>query len=250
MSDGETNLFDPTEIPVPKSAFEVLEEGRNLLIDDGKIMLKAEEKNSRAVECVVVRGGILKSGKSLAVPGVRFDTPTLTESDIENICQAKRYGVTGVMLPFVRGKEDLQKLKQVLIENDAADLCVLAKIENMDGVENIKELLPYCDEIVIARGDLGNAMPLWKLPVVQAELAGICREAKKPFMIVTQMLYSMEKAAVPTRAEVSDIFRAVSEGASSVMLTGETAVGNHPVEAMKYMTETVREAETYIRMLK
>ena len=250
MSDGETNLFDPTEIPVPKSAFEVLEEGRNLLIDDGKIMLKAEEKNSRAVECVVVRGGILKSGKSLAVPGVRFDTPTLTESDIENICQAKRYGVTGVMLPFVRGKEDLQKLKQVLIENDAADLCVLAKIENMDGVEDIKELLPYCDEIVIARGDLGNAMPLWKLPVVQAELAGICREAKKPFMIVTQMLYSMEKAAVPTRAEVSDIFRAVSEGASSVMLTGETAVGNHPVEAMKYMTETVREAETYIRMLK
>lgn len=250
MSEGKTNLFDPTEIPVPKPAFEALEEGRNLLIDDGKIMLEVEEKRSRAAECVVVRGGILKSGKSVAVPGVCFETPTLTESDIENICQAKEYGITGVMLPFVRGKEDLQRLKQVLSENGAADLRVLAKIENMDGVENIRELLQYCDEVVIARGDLGNAMPLWKLPVVQAEIASVCREANKPFMVVTQMLYTMEKAAVPTRAEVSDIFRAVSEGASSVMLTGETAVGNYPVEAMKYMTETVREAEVYLGMLK
>lgn len=250
MAEGKTNLFDPTEVPVPKPAFETLEEGRTILIDDGKIMLKVEEKRSRAAECVVVRGGILKSGKSVAVPGVCFETPTLTESDIENICQAKKYGITGVMLPFVRGKEDLWRLKQVLMENAVADLRVMAKIENMDGVANIKELMPYCDEIVIARGDLGNAMPLWKLPVIQAEIAGICREAEKPFMVVTQMLYTMEKAAVPTRAEVSDIFRAVSEGASSVMLTGETAVGNYPVEAMKFMAETVREAETYIRMLK
>ena len=245
MAEGKTNLFDPTEIPVPRAIFGALQVGSVLLIDDGKIQLEVEDLRTRAAECVVIRGGILKSGKSVAMPGVRFDNPTLTESDLANIRQAKDFGITGVMLPFVRGKEDLQNLLAVLEENHAKNLRVFAKIENMDGVEQIEEMLPYCDEIVIARGDLGNAIPLWELPVVQAKLAASCKKANKPFMVVTQMLHSMEKAAVPTRAEVSDIYRAVMEGAASVMLTGETAAGNYPVEAMKYMTKTVRAAEKY-----
>lgn len=246
MAEGKTNLFDPTELPIPKPVFEKLEVGTSLLIDDGKILLEVEEKRSRAAECVVVRGGTLRSEKSIAIPGVSFETPTLTESDIKNISEAKEYGITGVMLPFVRGKEDLCNLEGALAEAGAKDMRVLAKIENEVGVNKLPELLPFCDEIVIARGDLGNAISLWDLPVVQARIAKLCNDSGKPFMIVTQMLASMEKRAVPTRAEVSDIFRAVQEGAASVMLTGETAAGKYPVESIEYMVNTVRAAEEYV----
>ena len=246
MAEGKTNLFDPTELAIPKPVFEHLEVGTSLLIDDGKILLEVEEKRARAAECVVLRGGILHSEKSLAIPGVTFETPTLTESDIDNIKRAKEYGITGVMLPFVRGKEDLCNLEGALEEAGAKDMRVFAKIENLLGVEKIEELLPFCDEIVIARGDLGNSMDVWDLPVVQAKIAKVCKEAGKDFMVVTQMLASMEEHAVPTRAELSDVFRAVSEGAASVMLTGETAAGKYPVEAMDYMVKTVKAAEAYM----
>lgn len=245
MAEGKTNLFDPTELAIPKPVFAQLEVGTSILIDDGKILLEVEEKRSRAAECVVLRGGTLRSEKSIAIPDVTFETPTLTDSDIDNIRRAKEYGITGVMLPFVRGKEDLCNLEGALAEAGAKDMRVFAKIENMLGVEKIEELLPFCDEIVIARGDLGNAMALWDLPVVQAKIAKICNEAGKDFMIVTQMLSSMEKHAVPTRAEVSDIFRAVNEGAASVMLTGETAAGKYPVESIECMVKTVKAAEAY-----
>lgn len=244
-AEGENNLFDPTELPIPAQVMEYLQPGQEILLDDGKIRLRTEERNVNAVECQVVRGGVLKSGKSIALPGQKIEMPTLTESDLANLAVAKEYGITGVMLPFVRGREDLQNLKDALERADAGDIQIFAKIENMEGVERLPELLPYCDEIVIARGDLGNAMPLWKLPVVQAQIGEVCKMADKPFMVVTQMLASMEQAAVPTRAEVSDIFRAVAEGAASVMLTGETAAGSYPVEAMEYMVNTVQEAERY-----
>ena len=131
------------------------------------------------------------------------------------------------MLPFVRNQEDLKNLKEALINEDAGDIRIFAKIKNLQGMEHLGELLPHCDEIVIARGDLGNAMSLAKLPC-------------------TQMLASMEHRAVPTRAEVSDIFRAVQQGAASVMLTGETAAGEYPLEAMEVLVDTVREAEWYL----
>ena len=247
MAEGKTNLFDPTELAIPKPVFERLEEGTALLIDDGKILLEVEEKRARAAECVVIRGGTLRSEKSVAIPGVVFETPTLTESDIDNIRRAKEYGITGVMLPFVRGKEDLCNLEGALEAAGAKDMRVFAKIENLLGVEKVEELLPFCDEIIIARGDLGNAMPLWKLPVVQANIAKICNEAGKPFMVVTQMLSSMENSPVPTRAEVSDVYRAVSEGAASVMLTGETAIGKYPVDSVDYMVQTVKATEAYLK---
>ncbi len=247
MAEGQNNLFDPTEIPVPALIVPHLLPGQQVLIDDGKVLLEVEElfSNNRA-ECRVVRGGVLKGGKSIALPGTSFYPPTLTDSDIENINDAKKYGITGVMLPFVRGKEDLENLKAALKAAGAEEISIFAKIENVAGVSKIDELLPFCDEIVIARGDLGNAMPLWELPVVQAKIAKLCNKAKTPFMVVTQMLATMEYAAVPTRAEVSDIFRAIEEGAASVMLTGETAAGKYPVEAMEYMVNTVREAEAYV----
>lgn len=190
----------------------------------------------------VVRGGLIKSGKSLAIEGKAVPMPTLTESDRKNIRVAVSYGITGVMLPFVRNKEDLLALREALKEAGAGEIQVFAKIENMQGVESIKELLPYCDHVVIARGDLGNAMPLWKLPGVQKRLARECREAGKPFMVVTQMLDSMHERAVPTRAEVLDIYNAVLDGASSLMLTGETAAGSYPAQAVEYLVNTGEEA--------
>lgn len=246
MAEGETNLFDPTELSIPNPIFEHLEEGTILLIDDGKIMLEVEEKRARAAECVVKREGTLYSEKSIAIPGVVIETPTLTDSDIDNIRCAKEYGITGVMLPFVRGKEDLCNLSGALESAGAKDMRVYAKIENELGVQKIEELLPFCDEIVIARGDLGNSIGLYELPVVQAKIAKVCKAANKPFMIATQMLASMEYAAMPTRAEVSDIYRAVSEGAASVILTGETAAGKYPVEAIECMVKTLQAAEDYL----
>ena len=251
VPEGQNNLFDPTEIPVPELVMPYLLPEQEVLLDDGKILLKVEELfrvgNGCVAECKVLRGGELKSRKSIALPGANLYPPTLTERDLENIRVAKKYGITGVMLPFVRNKDDLKNLKQALINAGAEEIQIFAKIENMDGVNQLTELLPHCDEIVIARGDLGNAMPLWKLPVVQEQIATLCRENHKPFMVVTQMLASMEQNAVPTRAEVSDIFRAVSEGAASVMLTGETAAGKYPVETMEYMVNTVRVAEEYLQ---
>ena len=195
-----------------------------------------------SVSAVVVRPGVLKPGKSLAVIGKELPMPTLTDSDRKNIGMAAEYGVTGVMLPFVRNREDLLTLRSALQAAGAEKVEIFAKIENMQGVRAIDELLPWCDQIVIARGDLGNAMPLWKLPRIQKQLAASCRAKKKPFMVVTQMLDSMHERAVPTRAEVLDIYNAVLDGAASVMLTGETAAGRYPVEAMEYLVRTGEEA--------
>ena len=152
-------------------------------------------------------------------------------------------GVTGVMQPFVRDHSDLECVKEARREAGAEDIRLFAKIENMDGVRKLEKLLPAADEIVIARGDLGNAVHLWDLPGVQRQISEKCRAAGKPFMVVTQMLASMERSPVPTRAEVNDIFHAVMDGAASIMVTGETAVGDYPVEVIRYMVNTVRSAE-------
>ena len=262
-------------IPVPDMLLYHVEAGDRILVDDGKIELLVKKVSGRSaaapenvvavntaaaqmdtvgttgaapavlpvsVSVVVVRPGLLKPGKSLAVIGKELPMPTLTDSDRKNIGMAAEYGVTGVMLPFVRNREDLLTLRSALQAAGAEKVEIFAKIENMQGVRAIDELLPWCDQIVIARGDLGNAMPLWKLPGIQKRLAASCRAKKKPFMVVTQMLDSMHERAVPTRAEVLDIYNAVLDGAASVMLTGETAAGRYPVEAMEYLVRTGEEA--------
>lgn len=245
--EGSWLVLGDGGLPVPEEALAYVCPGDRILIDDGKVELEAEAGAAPSaggcrITARVVRGGLIKSGKSLAIEGKAVPMPTLTESDRKNIRAAVSYGITGVMLPFVRNKEDLLVLREALKEAGAGEIQVFAKIENMQGVEAIKELLPYCDHVVIARGDLGNAMPLWKLPGVQKRLARECREAGKPFMVVTQMLDSMHERAVPTRAEVLDIYNAVLDGASSLMLTGETAAGSYPVQAVEYLVNTGEEA--------
>ena len=236
---GETVELDPLPFPEPVRA--ALAPGQELLLDDGKLLLTVV----RGGKAHVNRGGLLQSRKSVALPGREIRLPALTEEDLRNIAAAKACGVSALMQPFVRSRRDLEEVRAALNAAGCSHVRLLAKIENREGLAHLPELIGACDEIVIARGDLGNAMPLWELPAAQKHIAARCRAAGRDFMVVTQMLASMEQNPVPTRAEVSDIFNAVLDGASSVMVTGETAAGKYPVEAMRYLTETVRMAEQY-----
>ena len=231
-------------IPLPRVITDILQPGMELWMDDGKLRVEVFEARG-GLRGRVLQGGVLLSRKSVAIPGYDLWLPALTETDRVNLKAAKDFGVTGVMQPFVRGPEDLEAVRTALWESGCGPLRLFAKIENRQGLDMLPALLPVCDEIVVARGDLGNAVPLWELPRVQKEIASLCRRHRKPFMVVTQMLASMEQNPVPTRAEVSDIFNAVLDGASSVMVTGETASGRHPVEVMRYLVQTAREAEQY-----
>ena len=233
-------------VTVPGEVLKALEVSREVLLDDGKILARITENRGSSAQAQVLRGGVLQGRKSIAIPGTKIDIPTMTQADLQNISVAREYGVTAVMQPFVRSREDLVTVRRAIDEAGATgEIALFAKIENLDGVRQIDELIPESDHIVIARGDLGNAVKLWELPGVQKYIAGKCRAASRDFMVVTQMLASMESNPVPTRAEVSDIFNAVLDGAASVMVTGETAVGRYPVLAISYLVKTVREAIRY-----
>ena len=241
LSEGQQVFLGTGGIPCPACLLDAITPGQKLLLDDGKLLLRVNAVDT-ALHCTVLRGGLLQSRKSIAVPGVEVSSPTLTEEDLQNLRVAAGCGVTGVMLPFVRSAEDIRTLRAALEDAHAGQIQIFAKIENLAGVRTLPEFLPLVDQVVIARGDLGNAMPLWELPRCQKQLASLCRAAGVPFMVVTQMLDSMQTRAVPTRAEVSDIYNAVLDGAASLMLTGETAAGQYPVQAMEYLVKTAQTA--------
>lgn len=241
-----SNSLGKNEIPVPASVMSAIESGMEVLLDDGKIRIQIEEVKKERTSAKVLMGGVLKPHKSIKIVGVNVEMPVLTEHDIHNLRCAKEYGVTALMQPFVFSGEDLKKVRKVLKEENIEDIQIFAKIENRIGVENLETILPEADMIVIARGDLGNDMPLWELPAVQKKVENTCKKQGKIYMVVTQMLASMERNPVPTRAEVSDIFHAVYHGAGAVMVTGETAVGKYPVEVIKYLTNTAKEATWYL----
>ena len=233
-------------IPVPKAVLQAMEIGDEVLLNDGRIALIVCEKSRECASAVVVRGGTLSSHKSIKIVGKQVQLPVLTAHDVENICLAREYGVTGLMQPFVKDGEDLAQVREVLKTHGADYIKIFAKIENRLAVEHLDSILKEADVIIIARGDLGNDMELWELPAVQKDIASACIRAGKPFIVVTQMLASMETSPVPTRAEVSDIFNAVMDGAYGVMITGESAVGQYPVEAVKYLANTARRAENWL----
>ena len=242
LTEGERVLLGAGGIPCPQVLVQAVSAGQELLLDDGKLAVRVQTVGADHLTCIVERGGVLQSRKSLAAPGLEIPTPTLTADDYENLRIAKACGVTGVMLPFVRGAADIRTLREALVQAGAADIRIFAKIENQTGVHALPEILPVVDEVVIARGDLGNSMPLWELPRCQKQLSAACKAAGVPFMVVTQMLDSMCARAVPTRAEVNDIYNAALDGAASLMLTGETAAGHYPAKAMEYLVRTARTA--------
>lgn len=233
---------DAGAIPVADSVLSVLEAGDHILLDDGKLELVVTSVKPQIAACVL-RGGILQERKSLKVADKQIPGPVLTEQDRENIRLAKDYGVTALMQPFVTKGTQLSEVKSVLWEHGMTDIRIFAKIENREGMLQMRDIMPDADMIVIARGDLGNDMPLWELPAAQKKISDICKEASKPFLVVTQLLASMVQHPYPTRAEVSDIYHAVADGAGAVMVTNETAVGKYPVEVIRYLKKTVQEAE-------
>ncbi len=247
LKSGNNILLGEGGIPVCEEVILQLKEGDEVLLDDGKILGTVTTTDRKAASLRIIRGGELTQRKSIAITGKSIPLPAITSDDIINLNEAKQYGITGIMQPFVRGRDDLISVKKALDECGCNDLKIYAKIENMAGVETVESFIDLCDEVIIARGDLGNSMPLWKLPAVQKHLSSICNNHKKPFMVVTQMLASMEKSEVPTRAEVSDIYNAVLDGASSVMVTGETAIGVNPVEVIRYLYNTAKEATDHCK---
>lgn len=242
LSDGESVVLGDGGIPVPMQTLPVMLAGDEVVLDDGKISVRICENHGSYVTGTVQRGGTLTSRKSIKLknPAAVVDMPVLTEHDLQNVRLAAKYGVTGLMQPFVRSGAELQRVRQALNANGGEGVKIFAKIENMQGVENLEDILPHADVVIIARGDLGNDMELWQLPGVQKDISAVCKKHGTPFVVVTQMLASMEHSPVPTRAEVSDIFNAVTDGACGVMVTGETAVGSFPVEAIRYLANTAR----------
>ena len=249
LTDGESVILGEGGIPVPEVTLPVMYAGDEVVLDDGKISVRVRENHGSHVICTVERGGVLTSRKSIKLknPDVVVELPVLTEHDLNNVRRAAEYGVTGLMQPFVHSGEELRKVRKALQENGADHVKIFAKIENMQGVDNLEDILPEADWVIIARGDLGNDMDLWQLPAVQKKIAAACVKAGKPFVVVTQLLTSMEHSPVPTRAEVSDIFNAVLDGCAGVMVTGETAVGDYPTEVIRYLTNTVKSAEDYLQ---
>ena len=260
LEDGQLITLGKESIPVPDAVIQAVKPGDQVLLDDGKIQIcivdvyieDTFDKNEyqktfkKSIRAKVLRGGLLHSHKSIKILNTNVAMPVLTEHDLENIRLASSYGVTALMQPFVLNGADLAYVRQTLKENGAENIQIFAKIENRLGVENLENIIPEADVIIIARGDLGNDMPLWELPAVQKKIERICSEYGKPYIIVTQMLASMEKSPFPTRAEVSDIFHAVLHGAYGIMITGESAIGAYPVEAVKYLANTALEAENVL----
>lgn len=242
FSEGETVILGAGRVPIPEIVLGAAQTGQQIALDDSALLLEVTGRAGGALTCRVLRGGVLNSRKSLALLGTVLDTPALTQEDLANLDRAGLAGATHVLQPFVRNEEDLKTVRQALDVRGLSHVQIMAKIENAQGLEHLEEILAGADEICIARGDLGNGMPLWELPGVQKHIARRCREAGRPFCLVTQLLWSMEQRPVPTRAEVCDIYNGVLDGASSLMLTGETAVGRYPVQAMEYLVRTARQA--------
>ena len=240
LQEGKSAVLGVDGVPIPQSVLEAARPGDQISLDDSALLLTVRETAPNRLTCRVERGGLLKSRKSLALLGREVAAPTLTAEDRANLDLAGRLGVTHVLQPFVRGREDVETLRAALRERGLEGVRIMAKVEHPAGLEHLDEIIEAADVVCIARGDLGNHIPLWELPSLQKRIAARCRAAGRAFFVVTQLLWSMEQRAVPTRAEVSDIYNAVLDGSCALMLTGETAVGRYPVQAMEYLAKTAR----------
>lgn len=219
-----------------------LNNGAYILIDDGELELQVIEKNVDHLVCEVQNEASLGSRKSVNVPGVRINLPSLTQKDKDNIKYAIERDLDFIAHSFVRNKQDILDIREIL-DAYGSDIKVIAKIENQEGVDNIDEILTVADGVMVARGDLGIEVPQEKIPGIQRMLIKKCVLAKKPVIVATQMLHTMIKHPRPTRAEVTDIANAIYYRTDAIMLSGETAYGKYPVEAVQTMTKVAAQAE-------
>lgn len=220
-----------------------LSEGNSILIDDGNIELCVKRCTETDVICQVVRGGRISNHKGINVPNVHLDMPFLSEQDQSDILFGIENDVDFIAASFVRCKEDVIALRKFVDYHGARDLRIIAKIENIEGVNNFDEILRYADGIMVARGDMGVELSFERLPGLQKRFIKKCYQSGKMVITATQMLESMISHANPTRAEITDVANAVFDGTSAVMLSGETAMGKYPALAVEVMGRIVTQAE-------
>jgi pyruvate kinase len=231
------------ELPVaPAVISEVLQPGHDVLIDDGLVRLRVEEVSGGRARCAVIVGGPVTSHKGVNLPGVPLPIPSITRKDAADLDFALRTGVDFIALSFVRSADDVRDLRK-LIEQSGSHAHVIAKIEKAEAIDVLDEVLAETDAVMVARGDLGVEIGAAVVPLLQKRIIAAALERGKPVITATQMLESMVHSPEPTRAEASDVANAVLDGTSAVMLSGETAVGEYPVEAVAYMDRIARAVE-------
>ncbi len=237
--EGDGSIVSITYEPLPAS----LTVNDRVLLDDGKIELKVKELSQTDIVCTVVRGGELGEKKGLNLPGLKLNMPYLSEKDKEDLLFGIKNDVDFVAASFARRKEDMIALRKFLDFNGGHSIRIIAKIENAEGINNFDEILNEVDGIMIARGDMGVEIEYEKLPGIQKRFIRKCYQSGKMVITATQMLESMISHPSPTRAEITDVANAVFDGTSAVMLSGETAMGKYPVEAVQTMAKIAEQAE-------
>jgi pyruvate kinase len=225
---------------------DALKKGQRVYIDDGKIRLKVKDKKKDKVFLESLTGGAINPKKGVNFPDTLLPLPSLTEKDIEDIKIIKKLGGDFVALSFVRHKNDLLELKEELIKVKL-DIPIIAKIERPEAIPILEEIINVAWGVMVARGDLGVEISLEKVPIIQKKIIETCREKGKPVIVATQILETMVDKPEPTRAEVSDIANAIFDGCDALMLSGETAFGQYPIESLKVLDTVAREAELHLK---
>jgi pyruvate kinase len=225
-----------------KNLHNELKTGDKILIDDGLIELRAVEIKDHDIVCIVENGGMLSNNKSMNIPDVNLRFAELSKEDERDIRFAAENDMDFVAASFVRSKADVLAIRKVLKKYGGEDIRIISKIENREGINNLGEIIEVSDGIMVARGDLGVEIPAWEVPIIQKRIIKDGIMMGKPVIVATQMLDSMIRNPRPTRAEISDVANAVFDGASCVMLSGETAAGKYPLESVVTMVKTLQEA--------
>lgn len=221
-----------------------VKKGEQILVDDGKLLFEVVSTNKKNEVITKVKvGGVLSSKKGVNLPKTEISVPALTEKDMKDAIFAIEQKVDWIALSFVRKPEDLRKLHDLISQKSEYRIPVIAKIEKPEAVENIDALIPYCDGLMVARGDLGVEIPMQEVPLIQKMLVRRAKMARIPVIIATQMMETMITNAVPTRAEVNDVANSIMDGADAVMLSGETSVGAHPIRVIQKMSEIIKSVE-------
>jgi len=219
-----------------------------ILLDDGRIELTVLKKEANTLRCRVIRGGVLKSHKGINLPGTRLSLPSLSDKDKEDIIFGIEHKVDYVALSFVRSADDIENARRFL-RKIGTDVPIIAKIEKPEAIQNLDAIISASDGVMVARGDLGVEMRPEQVPLLQKKIIAACNVAEKPVITATQMLESMVESPQPTRAEASDVANAILDGTDCVMLSGETAVGKYPVQAVEVMARIAVETETSLSPL-
>lgn len=228
-----------------KNIVDEVDVGTCILIDDGLIELDVKEIRDKEVICEIISGGELGSKKGINIPNTKISLPPITKKDREDIIFAINHGVDFIAASFVRNAEAIHQIRAILNDSNS-DIAIIAKIENREGLDNIKEIVEASDGVMVARGDLGVEIEPEELPFIQKEIIKQCNKSFKPVITATQMLDSMMRNPRPTRAEATDVANSIYDGTDAIMLSGETANGRYPIEALNMMVKIAKETETHI----